>query len=72
MSSGYWDTSHLGLWDPDPTLCVVLLILAGTSDHSLSPRQGASGTIVLSVLWQVAHRMVLRQYSWVTYCKVMR
>lgn len=72
MSSGYRDTSHLGLWDPDPILCMVLLILAGNGAHSLSPRQGASGTIVLSMLWQVAHRMVLRQYSWVTYYKVMR
>lgn len=46
MSSGYRD--------PDPTLCMVFLILVGNSDHSLSPRQGTSGAIVLSMLWQVA------------------
>lgn len=33
---------------------MVFLILVGNSDHSLSPRQGTSGAIVLSMLWQVA------------------
>lgn len=36
---------------------------------SLSSRQG---TIFLKCAWQVAHRLVLRQHSRVTYCKVMR
>lgn len=39
---------------------------------SLSSRQGVFGTIFLKCAWQVPHRMVLRQHSWVTYCKVMR